>query len=99
LPAVVIPPVFAMNVFEYITFAPAILPPEPEPVVKYVAVKFVVTKFVETLMFFTLSVAIALLNVKLEFEPNEPESLNWTSVFRPATCVVLIEPRVFEELL
>jgi hypothetical protein len=64
-----------------------------------VAVKFTVVKFVETLMFFTLSVARVLLKVKLEFAPKEPASLNWTSVVKPETAVVLIEPRVFEELL
>ena len=53
-------------------------PPEPEPVVILLTVKFVVVaiKFVETLMFFTLSVAIVLLNVKLTLEPKEPASLN-----------------------
>ena len=64
-----------------------------------VAVKFAVTRFVETLMFFTLSVARVLLKVKFAFAPKTPASLNWTSVVKPETAVVLIEPRVFEELL
>jgi hypothetical protein len=65
----------ATNIFEYITFAPAMMPPTPEPVVIVVAVKVEVTKFVDTLMFFTLSVAIVLLNVKLALAPKEPASL------------------------
>jgi hypothetical protein len=64
-------------------------------------VKFAVVaiRFVETLMFFTLSVARVLLKVKFAFAPKTPASLNWTSVVNPETAVVLIEPRVFEELL
>ena len=50
-------------------------------------------------MFDTLSVAIVLLKVKLALAPKDPASLNWTYVVKPETAVVLIEPRVFEELL
>jgi len=57
--------VFATNVFEYITFAPEIIPPEPPPVT-----------IDDVLMLVTLRVAIALLNVNAELPPKDPESLN-----------------------
>ena len=79
----------ATNIFEYITFAPAIIPPAPAPVVNVVLTNKLVT----------LSCDVVLLNVREAFEPKEPASLNWISVVRPAGCVVLIEPRVFDAVL